>query len=98
MLFVEAPVVAAQGACEALGASVTGATLAGMSPAMLAPVPMGSEEVSMMLAQAAAAHAAQFLAVTGAGVAERELLATTITTASVAYTAMDALNEATLAL
>lgn len=54
MMFVEAPVVAGQGASEAMGASVTGGTLTGLAPVMVAPVPMGGEEVSLMLAQAAA--------------------------------------------
>ncbi|VBA34672.1 PE domain-containing protein [Mycobacterium pseudokansasii] len=98
MMFVEAPVVAGQGASEAMGASVTGGTLTGLAPVMVAPVPMGGEEVSLMLAQAAAAHAAQFLAVTGAGVLQRELFAATVSTSAVACTAMNALNEATFVL
>lgn len=98
MLFVDGPVVAAQGAAEAMGGAVTAATIAGVSPAITTPVPMGGEEVSLMLAQAATAHAAQFLAATGAGVAQRELFAATVTTSAAAYTAMNALSQASLAM
>ncbi|MGO9103075.1 MAG: PE domain-containing protein [Mycobacterium sp.] len=98
MLFVDAPVVAAQGAAEAVGGAVTGATLVGVSPAIIAPVPMGGEEVSLLLAQAAAAHAAQFLVATGVGVTQRELFAATVTTSAGAYTAMNALSQASLAV
>ncbi|GAB4916755.1 hypothetical protein MAHJHV34_47820 [Mycobacterium avium subsp. hominissuis] len=98
MLFVDAPLVAAQGATEAAGAAVTGATLAGSAPAMAVPVPMGGEEVSAMLAQAITAHAAQYLAATGIGVTQRGLFAATAGASSAAYAAMDTAAAAQLAL
>jgi hypothetical protein len=98
MLFVDTPLVAAQGATEAAGAAITGATLAGSAPALTAAVPMGGEEVSAMLAQAITAHAAQYLAATGIGVAQRALFAATSGASSVAYAATDAAAAAQLAL
>nr|VTP02301.1 hypothetical protein BIN_B_04455 [Mycobacterium riyadhense] len=97
-MFVDAPIVAGQGAAEAAGGAMTAATLAGVSPAIATPVPMGGEEVSVLLAQASAAHAAQFLAATAVGVSQRELFAATATTSAAAYTAMNALSQASLAL
>lgn len=98
MLLVDTAVVAAQGAGEAAGAAVTAATLAGVTPALATPLPMGGEEVSFMLAQAAAAHAAQFLAATGVGVAQRELFAATAATSAAGYIAMNAFSQASLTL
>lgn len=98
MLFVETPVVAAQSASEAVGAAVTGATLVGAAPEMSAVVPMGSEEVSAALASAMAAHAADFLAVTGVSVAQRALFAAQVGTSAAVYAAADALAANPLTL
>jgi hypothetical protein len=97
-MFIETPAVAAQGASEAAGAAVTGAMLAGSAPAMGAVVPMGGEEVSVMFAAAITAHAAQYLAATGLGVAQRGLFAAQVGTSAGVYAASDALSQAALAL
>jgi len=61
-------------ASEAVGTVVTGAMLAGAGSQNSAVVPMGSEEVSA-LANAIAAHTANFLAMTGVALAQRGLFA-----------------------
>ena len=97
-MFIETPVVAAQGASEAVGATATGAVLGGSAPAMGAVVPMGGEEVSVIFAQAIAAHAAQYLTATGLGVAQRGLFAAQVATSAGVYAASDALSQAALTL
>ncbi|KWX20526.1 hypothetical protein AFM11_30275 [Mycolicibacterium wolinskyi] len=98
MFLVDTPILAAQGATEAVGAAVTGAAVTGAAPAMLAPIPMGGEEVSLLFAQALAAHAAQFEAATGIGVMQRAMFAASSTTAAVAHAVTDATAAAQLAL
>jgi len=97
-MFIEIPVVAAQGASEAAGAAATGAVLGGSAPALGAVVPMGGEEVSAMFALAIAAHAAQYLTATGIGVAQRGQFAAQIATSAGVYAASDALSQAALTL
>lgn len=97
-MFIETPVVAAQGASEAVGAAATGAVLAGSAPGLGAVVPMGGEEVSAMFAQAIVAHAAQYLAATGLGVAQRGLFAAQVATSAGVYAASDVLSQAALTL
>jgi hypothetical protein len=98
MLFVDTPLVAAQGATEAAGAAATGGMLAGAAPAMIVPVPMGGEEVSMLFAQAIAAHSAAYLAATGTGVAQRALFAASAGTSAAAYEVTDLTAAAQLAI
>jgi PE family protein len=98
MLFVDTPLVAAQGATEAAGAATTGATLAGGAPAMAAMIPMGGEEVSALFAAAIAAHASQYLAATGVGVVQRGLFAASSATSSAAYAVTDATAATQLAM
>lgn len=98
MLFVEAPLVAAQGASEAAGAAATGSMLAGTAPVMAVAPPMGGEEVSALFTSAIAAHAAQYLAATGVGVAQRGMLAGSSATSAAMYAATDAAAAAQLAL
>lgn len=98
MMFIETPVVAAQSATEAIGGGVTGATLAGVAPALEMPTFMGGEEVSQMFTQAVMAHSAQFLAATGAGVAQRALFATQVGVSAASYEAMNAATAAEILL
>ena len=98
MLFVDTPLVAAQGATEAAGAAATGGMIAGAAPAMVVPIPMGGEEVSMLFAQAIAAHSAEYLAATGVGVTQRELFAASAGTSAAAYEVTDLTAAAQLAL
>ncbi|WP_454561758.1 PE domain-containing protein [Mycobacterium haemophilum] len=97
-MFIETPVVAAQGASEAIGTATTGAVLAGSAPALGAVVSMGGEEVSAMFAAAIVAHAAQYLAATGLGVAQRGLFAAQVATSAGIYAASDALSQTALML
>ena len=98
MYFIETPVVAAQSASEAVGTAVTGAMLAGAAPEMSAVVPMGSEEVSVALANAIAAHTANFLSMTGVAVAQRGLFAAQVGTSAAVAAASDALAANPLTL
>lgn len=65
---------------------------------MTAVVPMGSEEVSVLLATAIQAHNAQFLAQTGINVADRGMFAGDVGVSGVMYTATEAVNQASLLL
>lgn len=98
MMFIEGPALAAQAASEGAGGATTASTLAAGAPAMGAVLPMGGEEVSVMFAQAIAAHGAQFLAAGAVGVAQREAFAATVATSAATYTAVDAVGQALLSL
>jgi hypothetical protein len=97
-VLIETPLLAAQGVAESAGAASTGGVLSGAAPEMLAVMPMGGEEVSMMLAQAIAAHNAQFLAATGVGVAQRAAFAGTVASSAAAYTVMNGVSQALVSL
>lgn len=96
--FVDPVGVAAQSVAEATGTATTAGVLAGSAPAMAAVVPMGSEEVSAVLATAIQAHNAQFLAETGANVADRGMFAANVGLSGVMSVATEAVNEASLLL
>lgn len=96
--FVDPVGVAAQSVAEATGTATTAGVLAGSAPAMTAVVPMGSEEVSALLATAIQAHNAQFLAQTGINVADRGMFAGDVAVSGVMYTATEAVNQASLLL
>jgi hypothetical protein len=65
---------------------------------MTAVVPMGMEEVSVLLSTAIQAHNAQFLAETGVNVADRAMFAGDVGISGVMYTATETLNQASLLL
>lgn len=96
--FVDPVGVAAQSVAEATGTATTAGVLAGSAPAMAAVIPMGSEEVSALLATAIQTHNAQFLAQTGANVADRAMFATNVGLSGVMSTATEAVNQASLLL
>lgn len=96
--FVEPVGVATQSVAEATGTATTAGVLAGSAPAMTAVVPMGSEEVSVALATAIQAHNAQFLAQTGANVADRAMFAGDVGLSGVMAVATEAVNQASLLL
>lgn len=96
--FVDPAGVAGQSVAEATGAATTAGVLAGSAPAMVSVVPMGSEEVSALLATAIQAHNAQFLAQAAANVGDRALFAEGVGLSAVMYTANEAINQASLLL
>ncbi|BCP14026.1 PE domain-containing protein [Mycobacterium paraintracellulare] len=98
MMFIEAPVLAAQAAAEGEGGAETAANLAATAAPMGAVVPQGGEEVSAMLVSAIMAHGAQFLAVGALGVAQREAFAATVATSAATYTAMEVVGQGLMAL
>ena len=71
--------------------------MAGAGSQNSAVVPMGSEEVSA-LANAIAAHTANFLAMTGVALAQRGLFAAQVGTGVATYAASDALAANPLTL
>jgi PE family len=97
-MFVEPVGVAGQAVAEATGAATTAGVLSGSAPAMTAVVPMGMEEVSVLLSAAIQAHNAQFLAETGVNVADRAMFAGDVGISGVMYTATEAVNQASLLL
>lgn len=97
-MLVDELVVAAQAAAEAAGTATTGGVLAGTAPAMAIAPPMGSDPVSIAIAAAIGAHAAQFTAQTGIGIAERARWAAQIGVSGVVYGASNALTQVSLAL
>ena len=96
--FVDPVGVAAQSVAEATGTATTAGVLAGSTPAMTAVVPMGSEEVSALLATAIQTHNAQFLAQTGVSVADRGMFAGDVGVSGVMSVATEAVNQASLLL
>ena len=97
-MFLETPIIAAQAATEMTRAATTAGTLTGAAPAMLTAPPMGAEEVSAMLASAAAAHGGQFLAAAGTGTVQRALFGTSVAVASATYEAIGDLAKVALSL
>ena len=65
---------------------------------MTAVVPMGSEEVSALLATAIQTHNAQFLAQTAVSVADRGMFAGDVGVSGVTSVATEAVNQASLLL
>lgn len=96
--FVDPVGVAAQSVAEATGTATTAGVLAGSAPAMTTVVPMGSEEVSALLATTIQAHNAQFLAQTGVNVADRGMFAADVAISGVTSVATEAVNQASLLL
>lgn len=90
--------VAAQAAAEATGTAVTAGVVAGSTPAMSAAVPMGAEEVSALIASAAAEHTAQFLSMAGLNLTDHAMFASDIGVSGAIYGATEAVNVASMAL
>jgi hypothetical protein len=98
MLDVSPVAVAVQAASEAAGTLESGAVLAGATPAMSVSPPMGIEEVSVAIHAAIMAHAAQFTAQTGIGIAQRALYAAQVGVSGATYAASNAVSAAALTL
>lgn len=90
--------VATQAAAEAAGTATTAGVVTGAAPAMAAIVPMGSEEVSAMLATAAAEHGAQFLSMAGLNLADHAMFAADIGVSGAVYAATEVANVTSLML
>ena len=93
MMFIETPVVAAQSATEAIGGGVTGATLAGVAPALEMPTFMGGEEVANVHPGGHGPFGPVWPPC-GAGVAQRALFATQVGVSAASYEAMNAATAA----
>lgn len=97
-IMVNSPLLAASSAFEQGGAATMGGTMAAAQAPVTAVLPPGSEDASVAAAAGFAAHGVLTGAVLTQLTTVRELFAATMGTSAVAYSAMDALNEATLAI
>lgn len=97
-MMINAPVLAGAAATEEAGSATMGATMAGAAGPVTAILPPGAEDASAAAAAAFVARGAETEAMLAQLTAVRSMFAGTVGASGVAYTAMDALNEATLAI
>jgi hypothetical protein len=97
-MMINAPVLAASSATEDSGVATMGATMGGAAGPVTAILPPGAEDASAAAAAAFVARGAETEAMLAQLTAVRAMFAQTIAASGVAYTAMDGINEATLAL
>src|ERR1700709_1774516 len=98
LMLINSPLLAMSSATENAGAATMGGTMAGAAGPVTAIVPPGAEDASALAAAAFAARGAETTAVLAQLTSVRGLFAATMASSGVAYAAMDAINEATLAL
>jgi hypothetical protein len=98
MMFVEPVALAAQSVAENAGTAQTAGILAGSTPELLSPVPMGADEDTIAFAALVAGRGGQFLASTGEGVASREAFGAAVGVSGVALEAMNVANAVGLAV
>ncbi len=98
LMLINAPVVAGSAATEDAGAATMGGTMAGAAVPVTAILPPGAEDASAAAAAAFIARAAECEAILTQLTTVRGLFAQTMAASAAGYTAIDAVNEATLAL
>ena len=98
LMLINAPVVAGSAAVEDAGAATMGATMAGAAGPVTAILPPGAEDASAAAAAAFIARGAEAQALLTQLVVVRTLFAQTMASGAACYTAVDVINEATLAL
>ena len=98
VMLINSPLLAMAAATESAGAATMGGTMAGAAGPVTAILPPGAEDASAAAAAAFAARGAETEAVLAQLTTVRALFAETVASSGVAYVAMDAMNEATLAL
>lgn len=98
VMLIDSPLLAMASATEDAGAATMGGTMAGAAGPVTAILPPGAEDASAAAAAAFVARGAETEAVLAQLVAVRAMFAQTVGASGVAYTAMDAINEAALAL
>jgi hypothetical protein len=97
-MLINAPVVAGSAATEAGGAATMGGTMAGAAAPISAIMPPGAEDASAAAVAAFVARGAETAAMMAQLSMVRGLFASTMATSAAGYTAVDLINEATLAL
>lgn len=97
-LLIAAPVLAGASATEEGGAATMGGTMAGAAGPVTAVLPPGGEDASALAAAGFAAHGAATDAMLTQLTLVRSLFAQTIASSGAAYTAIDAVNEASLVI
>jgi hypothetical protein len=95
---IDAPVVATAAATETAGAGTMAGTTAGATAPITAVVGPGVEDASLEAAAGFAARGAETAALMGQLTTVRGLFAETMAASGLAYTATDALNQASLAI
>jgi hypothetical protein len=98
LMLINAPLVAGAAATEDSGVATMGGTMAGAAGPVTAVLPPGAEDASAAAAAAFVARGAETEAVLAQLTAVRGLFAQTMAASGAAYTAIDGINEATLAL
>lgn len=98
LLLINAPLLAASAAEEDAGAATMGGTMAGAAGPVTAIMPPGAEDASAAAVAAFVARGAETEAMLAQLTTVRALFAQTVAASGVGYTAIDAINEATLAL
>ncbi len=98
LMLINAPVVAGSAATEDAGAATMGGTMAGAAVPVTAILPPGAEDASAAAAAAFIARGAECEAILAQLTTVRAMFAQTMAAGAAGYTAMDAINEATLAL
>ncbi|KPN47692.1 PE domain-containing protein [Mycobacterium intracellulare] len=97
-LLVNAPVLATAAAVEDAGAATMGATTAGAAAPVTAVLPPGGEDASAAAAAGFVAHGAMAEAMLTQLTMIRGLFAQTVAASGASYLAMDAINEASVAI
>ncbi|KMO69791.1 PE domain-containing protein [Mycolicibacterium chlorophenolicum] len=98
LMLINAPVVAGSAAVEDAGAATMGGTMAGAAGPVTAVLPPGAEDASAAAAAAFIARGAETEAMLTQLTTVRALFAQTMASSAAGYTAVDAINEATLAI
>jgi hypothetical protein len=97
-LLVNAPLLGVASSVENAGAATMAATMGAAAGPVTAVLPPGAEDASAAAAAGFAARGAETVAMLAQLTAVRMLFAETIAASAAGYTAVDAVNEATLAL
>jgi hypothetical protein len=98
LMLINAPVVAGSAAVEDAGAATMSGTMAGAAGPVTAVLPPGAEDASAAAAAAFSARGAETVAMLTQLTTVRALFAQTMASSAAGYTAVDGINEATLAI
>ncbi len=98
LMLINAPVVTGSAAVEDAGAATMGGKMAGAAGPVTAILPPGAEDASAAAAAAFIARGAETEAMLAQLTTVRTLFAQTMASSAAGYTAVDAINEATLAI
>ena len=98
LMLVNAPLLAAQAAAEAAGSGTMAGVMGGAAGPVTAIAPPSADDIGSALSAGFAARGAETSAMLAQLVMVRGLFASTVAASGAAYTAMDGINEAIVAL